>query len=177
MTRFDDDTKQEDFPSARHANGQDEIHNAELKESLRLQREGYVDQEFNPEMTEKQNESSLIEEYKRAAPQMLSDLGLLLCRYAQWGEDVFPRGLINILNYTWRELTADVHRKASTLSRTDMKQLKEKKPGGSFRKKRSKILTKTVENETMENVDRPTTTNIKQTLSTNGCTGNFFQQY
>lgn len=176
LTKFDG-MKQEDVTNAQDANGQDETHTVEPKDSSRLQREDCVDQDINPEMTEKQNDFSLIEEYKCAAPQLLADLGLLLCRYAQWGEDVFPRGLINILNYTWRELIADVLHKTSSPSQTDTsKQQKEKKPGVSSKKKRIKMQTKIVESKPMENVDRPTT-NIKQILFTNGCTGNLFQQY
>ena len=146
----------------------------EQKDNLYHQREDYVGQDINTEVTERQNDISSIEEYKRTAPQMLTDLGLLLCRYAQWGEDVFPRGLVNILNYTWKELTADAHPKTSSLSQTNTsKQRKERKSGVSLRKSRSKIHAKPVGNEPLESVDGPPT-NPKQTSAMNDYRGKLF---
>jgi len=54
--------------------------------------------------------------YKRAAPQLLGDLAHLLSRH-KWSEkDCLPRGIVNILNYSWHDLTsgASLHLKGPT---------------------------------------------------------------
>ncbi|KAL2093553.1 hypothetical protein ACEWY4_010865 [Coilia grayii] len=90
---------------------------------------------MNAEVVEKEKCIPLIEEYRRNAPHILADLGVFLCHYAQWGHEVFPRGLVNILNYTWKELTADDRHKIGGQSQAYMsKQRRDKRPRVSFRK-------------------------------------------
>lgn len=47
-----------------------------------------------------------LDAYKRAAPQLLHELARLLSQY-KWAEKTcIPRGIVNILNYSWQDLTA-----------------------------------------------------------------------
>lgn len=47
-----------------------------------------------------------VDAYKRAAPQLLHELAHLLSQY-KWAEKAcIPRGIVNILNYSWQDLTA-----------------------------------------------------------------------
>lgn len=47
-----------------------------------------------------------VDAYKRAAPQLLHELAHLLSQY-KWAEmTCIPRGIVNILNYSWQDLTA-----------------------------------------------------------------------
>ncbi|KAJ8374182.1 hypothetical protein SKAU_G00047620 [Synaphobranchus kaupii] len=50
-------------------------------------------------------EICLLEEYRHAAPKLLLELEQLLRLCEGREEGFFPRGLGNVLNYTWRELT------------------------------------------------------------------------
>lgn len=43
--------------------------------------------------------------YKRAAPQLLNELAHLLSQH-KWTEKCIPHGIVNILNYSWQDLTA-----------------------------------------------------------------------
>lgn len=51
--------------------------------------------------------------YKRAAPQLLNELARLLSQH-KWTENgCIPHGIVNILNYSWQDLTAGaVHLKS-----------------------------------------------------------------
>ncbi|XP_029457453.1 uncharacterized protein LOC115091341 [Rhinatrema bivittatum] len=49
---------------------------------------------------------SPFDEYKSSAPTLLYELGKLLDFFSQY-EIIFPQGLINVLNYSWKELTED----------------------------------------------------------------------
>lgn len=47
-----------------------------------------------------------VDAYERAAPQLLRELAHLLSQY-KWAEKTcIPRGIVNILNYSWQDLTA-----------------------------------------------------------------------
>ncbi|XP_041851894.1 uncharacterized protein C3orf20-like isoform X2 [Melanotaenia boesemani] len=47
-----------------------------------------------------------MEAYKRAAPQLLDDLARLLSLHKWPEKGCIPRGIVNILNYSWHDLTA-----------------------------------------------------------------------
>lgn len=48
-----------------------------------------------------------VDAYKRAAPLLLTELAELILLYQESEDDgCFPHGLVNVLNYTWRDLTA-----------------------------------------------------------------------
>ncbi|XP_066561096.1 uncharacterized protein LOC136750175 [Amia ocellicauda] len=51
-----------------------------------------------------EEDMSPVEEYKYIAPQLLSELGTWLWECSGRGEGSFPRGLLNVLSYSWREL-------------------------------------------------------------------------
>ncbi|KAI3371175.1 hypothetical protein L3Q82_023797, partial [Scortum barcoo] len=51
--------------------------------------------------------------YKRAAPQIINELGLLLSQHRWAEEGRFPHGIVNILNYSWQDLTAGAVRTKS----------------------------------------------------------------
>lgn len=119
-----------------------------LKESLHPQRHYFDDEGTDTEAREKHKCTPLIEEYRLKAPKVLAELDVVLCHYAQCGHEV-PRGLTNILNYTWKELTADDHLKPSDRSQSQMcmsKQRRDKTPSVSSRKW-SNIQTKVMRNE------------------------------
>ncbi|XP_052322472.1 uncharacterized protein C3orf20-like isoform X1 [Oncorhynchus keta] len=44
--------------------------------------------------------------YKHMAPQLLSELGSVLLQYEGREEGCIPHGLVNVLNYSWKDLTA-----------------------------------------------------------------------
>lgn len=44
--------------------------------------------------------------YKHMAPQLLSELGSVLLQYEGSEEGCIPHGLVNVLNYSWKDLTA-----------------------------------------------------------------------
>ncbi|CAB1322686.1 unnamed protein product, partial [Coregonus sp. 'balchen'] len=47
-----------------------------------------------------------MEAYKHMAPQLLSELGCVLLQYEGSEEGCIPHGLVNVLNYSWKDLTA-----------------------------------------------------------------------
>lgn len=47
-----------------------------------------------------------VDAYKRAAPQLLNDLAHLLSQHKWTKKACIPRGIVNILNCSWQELTA-----------------------------------------------------------------------
>ncbi|XP_042267790.1 uncharacterized protein C3orf20-like [Thunnus maccoyii] len=56
--------------------------------------------------------------YKRAAPQLLNELARILSQHKWTEEECLPHGIVNILNYSWQDLTAGaVHLKSP--ERTD----------------------------------------------------------
>ncbi|XP_015207758.2 uncharacterized protein C3orf20 homolog [Lepisosteus oculatus] len=50
-------------------------------------------------------ETSPVDEYKYGAPILLAELGRMLEEWEGCGEGIFPRGLVNVLSYSWKELT------------------------------------------------------------------------
>ncbi|XP_028286153.1 uncharacterized protein C3orf20-like isoform X2 [Parambassis ranga] len=55
--------------------------------------------------------------YKRAAPQLLNELAHLLSQHKWSEEGCLPRGIVNILNYSWHDLTAGaLHKKSEKLT-------------------------------------------------------------
>ncbi|KAG7454355.1 hypothetical protein MATL_G00258830 [Megalops atlanticus] len=72
-------------------------------------------------------EISLLEEYKQAAPPLLLELGQVLQECQGCEEGFFPRGLGNVLNYTWKELTEG----AAYFKRQGHKGTKQRKAKGS----------------------------------------------
>ncbi|XP_032379593.1 uncharacterized protein C3orf20 isoform X2 [Etheostoma spectabile] len=48
----------------------------------------------------------LMDAYKRAAPQLLNEVARLLSQHKWTEEGRIPHGIVNILNYSWKELTA-----------------------------------------------------------------------
>ncbi|XP_054475567.1 uncharacterized protein C3orf20-like [Anoplopoma fimbria] len=54
-----------------------------------------------------------VEAYKRAAPQLLNEVARLLSQHKWTEEGRIPHGIVNILNYSWRDLAAgSVHLKS-----------------------------------------------------------------
>lgn len=47
-----------------------------------------------------------LDAYKHAAPRLLKELSWLLLQYKWAEEGCIPHGLVNILSYSWRDLTA-----------------------------------------------------------------------
>lgn len=63
--------------------------------------------------TDNMKNSSVLEEYKRAAPQLLNELAHFLSQHKWTGRCCIARGVLNILNYTWHDVTAGmVHLKS-----------------------------------------------------------------
>ncbi|KAM4676027.1 uncharacterized protein O3C94_008669 [Discoglossus pictus] len=54
-------------------------------------------------VTDEEQFMNSFDEYKYAAPTLLHDLGKLLQFFSQY-EVIFPQGLVNVLNYSWKEL-------------------------------------------------------------------------
>ncbi|XP_029910574.1 uncharacterized protein C3orf20 homolog [Myripristis murdjan] len=51
-------------------------------------------------------DDDLVDAYKRAAPHLLNELACLLSQHKWTEEGRIPHGLVNILNYSWQDLTA-----------------------------------------------------------------------
>uniref|UniRef100_A0A3B4VKR3 FAM194 C-terminal domain-containing protein n=1 Tax=Seriola dumerili TaxID=41447 RepID=A0A3B4VKR3_SERDU len=51
---------------------------------------------------------SPVDAYKRAAPQILNELARLLSQHKWTEEGCIPHGVVNILNYSWQDVTAGV---------------------------------------------------------------------
>ncbi|RXM35859.1 hypothetical protein EOD39_3876, partial [Acipenser ruthenus] len=72
-------------------------------------------------------QTSQIDEYKYAAPTLLEELGEMLLEYEGCEEVNFPRGLLNILNCSWKELVEGAvysKRQQQSLACKSMKHLK-----------------------------------------------------
>ncbi|XP_055011673.1 uncharacterized protein LOC129409474 [Boleophthalmus pectinirostris] len=70
---------------------------------------GEAQEEARPEISSSVfslKEQDVIDAYKRTAPQLLSELAHVLSQHKWSAEGRLPHGLVNILHYTWQELTA-----------------------------------------------------------------------
>lgn len=75
-------------------------------EERREEKEGRRKADDEPDASSSLNLKDAMEAYKRAAPQLLNDLARLLSQ-RKWSEERrIPHGTVNILNYSWHELTA-----------------------------------------------------------------------
>ncbi|XP_034541507.1 uncharacterized protein C3orf20-like isoform X2 [Notolabrus celidotus] len=61
-----------------------------------------------PETSFKIKDYSRMDAYKQAAPHLLNELALLLSQHKWAEEGHIPQGIVNILNYSWKDLTAGV---------------------------------------------------------------------
>lgn len=52
------------------------------------------------------NNHDPMDSYMRAAPQLLNELARLLSQHKWTEEGCIPHGIVNILNYSWQDLTA-----------------------------------------------------------------------
>lgn len=58
-------------------------------------------------LTHKKDQDPL-DAYKRAAPRLLNELACLLSQHKWTEKGCIPHGIVNILNYSWHDLTAGV---------------------------------------------------------------------
>ncbi|CAJ1056360.1 uncharacterized protein LOC117814340 isoform X1 [Xyrichtys novacula] len=65
-------------------------------------------EDHKPETSFKFRDHNVMEAYKRASPHLLNELAHLLSRYKWAEEGRLPLGIVNILNYSWKDLTAGV---------------------------------------------------------------------
>ncbi|MEQ2247630.1 hypothetical protein ILYODFUR_011214, partial [Ilyodon furcidens] len=69
--------------------------------------EAFQDEEADPSTSSvSATPKDQVDAYRRAAPHLLNELAHLLSQH-KWSEkDCIPRGIVNILNYSWHDLTA-----------------------------------------------------------------------
>ncbi|XP_041652230.1 uncharacterized protein C3orf20-like [Cheilinus undulatus] len=80
-------------------------------DELHLSAETYQDD--LPETSFKIKDPNLMDAYKQAAPVLLNELAHLLSQHNWTEEGCIPHGIVNILNYSWQDLTAGaVHLKS-----------------------------------------------------------------
>ncbi|XP_030587108.1 uncharacterized protein C3orf20 isoform X2 [Archocentrus centrarchus] len=80
------------------------------------EKEGRKEEGDEPDSSSSLNLKDPMEAYKRAAPQLLNELARLLSQ-RKWSEERrIPRGIVNILKYSWHELTAGALRLSPKLT-------------------------------------------------------------
>ncbi|XP_032730144.1 uncharacterized protein C3orf20 homolog [Lontra canadensis] len=71
--------------------------------------------QFSPPLSKIHLQKDLFEEYKLIASEILHELGEILQKYAEY-HIVYPEGIVNLMNYSWHDLTEGAFKCASKSS-------------------------------------------------------------
>ncbi|XP_059192145.1 uncharacterized protein C3orf20-like [Centropristis striata] len=96
---------------ATHSNRDDNKESEELSQRL----SGETCGDAKPDTSPALNIKDPMDAYRRAAPQLLTEVARLLSQHKWTEEGRLPHGIVNILNYSWKDLTAagSVHLRSS----------------------------------------------------------------